>query len=94
MVDTLAIYVPNRCPALAQLYRSLEPMVVSLMLGDNLVSEDQLNISLEKVLENEAHKSRELEMLQIPGLESLSRSVGSRLIHTQRTQAMVNYHGC
>jgi hypothetical protein len=90
MVDTLAIYVPNRYPTLAQIYRSLEPLVVSLMLGgDHHFSEDQLNVSLEKVLGNEADKLHDLEMLQIPDLKFLSTSVGSSLIHTQRTQGTV-----
>jgi hypothetical protein len=57
--------------------------------GDHHSSEDQLNISLEKVLGKEAHKLRDLEMLQIPDLKFQSTSVGSSLIHTQRTQGTV-----
>lgn len=53
--------------------------------GENQVSEDQLKISLENLLENEAHKPPpELAILQIPDLKALSRSVRSHLIHTQR----------
>lgn len=62
MVDTLAIYVVNRYPTLASLYRSFEPMVVGLMLGgDNVCSRYQLSIFIEALMEGEAHNPCKLE---------------------------------
>lgn len=95
MVDTLAIYVVNRYPTLARLYRSFEPMVVGLMLGgDNVCSRDQLSIFLEALMEGEAHNPCKLERWQIPKSKSLSRLAASRLIFIQRSQAMVSPNSC
>ncbi|KAJ6035553.1 hypothetical protein N7460_009728 [Penicillium canescens] len=84
MVDTLAIYVLNRYPALTSLYRSFESMAVGLMLGgDNVFSQDQLNIFLEALVENEANSCK-LERWVVPNLKSLSRLAASHLIFLQR----------
>lgn len=73
MVDTLSVYVLNRYPTLASLYRSFEPMVVGLMLGgNNVFSRGQLRIFLEAHVEDEAHRSCKLERWLIPNLKSLS----------------------
>ncbi|KAI3276409.1 hypothetical protein DTO003C3_10208 [Penicillium roqueforti] len=84
MVDTLAIYVLNRYPALTSFYRSFEPMAVGLMLGgDNVFSRDQLNIFLEALVEDEADPCK-LERWVVPNLKSLSRLAASHLIFRQR----------
>jgi hypothetical protein len=95
MVDTLAIYVLNRYPNLASLYRSFEPMVVGLILGgDNVFSREQLSIFLDALVEDEAHGSCKLERWLIPDLKSLSRLAASRLIFIQRSQATCSPDRC
>lgn len=84
MVDTLAIYVLNRCPALTSFYRSFVSIVVGLMLGvDNVFSPDQLKIFLEALVEDEANSCK-LEKWVVPNLRSLSRLAASHLIFLQR----------
>jgi hypothetical protein len=91
MVDTLAIYVLNRYPALVGFYRSFEPMVVDLMLGgDTALSRDQLNTFLEALVEGEAFLPCKQERWLIPNLRSLSRLAATHLIFIQRSQAMVS----
>lgn len=83
MVDTLAIYVLNRYPALTSLYRSFESMAVDLMLGGDIVSsQDQLNLIQEAPVENEANSCK-LERWVVPNLNSLSRIASSHLIFLQ-----------
>lgn len=85
MVDTLAIYILNRYPALIRFYRSFEPIAVGLMLGgDNVFSRDQLHIFLNALVEDDAD-SCDLERWVVPNLKSLSKLAASRLIFLQRS---------
>ena len=84
MVDTLAIYILNRYPALTSLYRSFESMAVDLMLGgDSVFSQDQLNIIQEAPVGNEANSCK-LERWVVPNLKSLSGIASSHMIFLQR----------
>ncbi|KAJ5152433.1 hypothetical protein N7492_009713 [Penicillium capsulatum] len=87
MVDTLAIYVLNRYPALISLYRSFEPMTVGLMLGDTAFPRDKLNTLQEALVGDEAFLSYKQERWLIPNLESLSRLAATHLVIIQRSQA-------
>lgn len=91
MVDTLAIYVLNRYPALIRLYRSFESVAVGLMLGGkNLFCQDKLSVFLKALMEDETQISCKLERWLSLNIKSPSKVTASHLIFIQRHQAAVS----
>ncbi|KAJ5646730.1 hypothetical protein N7490_003102 [Penicillium lividum] len=95
MVDTLAIYIFNRYPSLADLYQMFEPLVVGLMLsGDRICSRKEENYFLEALLKSGTHEPKKLEEWHLLNPKSESQLAASRLISLQRPQAMTTIERC
>lgn len=92
MIDALVYYVLNRYPDLVSLYRILEPMVMSLMLGVACLCDvDQMNHYVKALMGRELPTQSKLETYQILDANSLSSSAGSHLISIQNAQAGVTF---